>query len=531
MDNKTTQYDKRLSEYRDRLLQRNKEMTADDDELIDSIINQNEPENSKADGKADGTSEEKMADSVSDASSAKETPVSESYKEYADKLESVLKEVGVATAEKSESKQPTERIKEDRVAEERKRLAYKKLGYEEQTQDDTMESEADMDESEEDGHTFADVFANLRENVRDAVGEAEKKVRSRKPVRSEVGNDGQKRSFRLNTLGKWAVTGIVLFVVFLILTIGYVSANKSYKYNQMDIRPIKNSDLVVNEGVKVLSSVKAPVFASKLAVYRMRDLKHIHVVEAGEQSLVALVVGNAVEHFGVHPLVVVAVEGLAEQEEILCQPLAVTVQLLEEVQVKAVRYVKAQAVYPEFLLPAGYAVLEVLLHLGVVEVELYQLVMTLPALVPEAVVVAVVALAHMEPVLLSAAELVLADVPESPEVAPDMVEHAVQNDPDTVFVKRVADLLEILVCAEAAVYLGVISGVVAVRGGFKYRPEVYGVAAKLLYMRDIVNDPEYLVGRFRREIVLPGAAEVSDWVDVIEYSVFKPVHKAVLLRF
>ena len=250
MDNKTTQYDKRLSEYRDRLLQRNKEMTTDDDELIDSIINQNEPENSKADGKADGTSEEKMADSVSDASSAKGTPVSESYKEYADKLESVLKEVGVATAEKSESKQPTERIKEDRVAEERKRLAYKKLGYEEQTQDDTMESEADMDESEEDGHTVADVFANLRESVRDAVGEAERKVRSRKPVRSEVGNDGQKRSFRLNTLGKWAVTGIVLFVVFLILTIGYVSANKSYKYNQMDIRPIKNSDLVVNEGVK-----------------------------------------------------------------------------------------------------------------------------------------------------------------------------------------------------------------------------------------------------------------------------------------
>ena len=250
MDNKTTQYDKRLSEYRDRLLQRNKEMTTDDDELIDSIINQNEPENSEADGKADGTSEEKMADSVSDVPSAKETPVSESYKEYADKLESVLKEVGVATAEKSEPKQPAERKKEDRVAEERKRLAYKKLGYEEQKQDDTMDSEADMDESEEDGHTVADVFANLRENVRDAVGEAEKKVRSRKSVRSEAGNDGQKQSFRLNTLGRWAVTGIILFVVFLILTISYVSANKSYKYNQMDIRPIKNSDLVVNEGVK-----------------------------------------------------------------------------------------------------------------------------------------------------------------------------------------------------------------------------------------------------------------------------------------
>ena len=61
-------------------------------------------------------------------------------------------------------------------------------------------------------------------------------------------------------------------------------------------------------------------------------------------------------------------EGLAEQEEILGEPLAVTVQLLEEVEVEAVRYVKAQAVYPEFILPAGYTVLEVLLHLGVVEV-------------------------------------------------------------------------------------------------------------------------------------------------------------------
>ena len=39
MDKKTTQFDQRLSEYRDRLLQRNKEMTTDDDDRIDAIIN------------------------------------------------------------------------------------------------------------------------------------------------------------------------------------------------------------------------------------------------------------------------------------------------------------------------------------------------------------------------------------------------------------------------------------------------------------------------------------------------------------
>lgn len=250
MDNKTTQYDKRLSEYRDRLLQRNKEMTTDDDDLIDSIINQNEPENS-GDGSEVSDASEKKAESVSDEPPVDKIPVSESYKEYADKLESVLKEVGVATEEKAEPKQTTERKKENRAAEERKRLAYKELGYDEQKQEDTVESDTDEDELEdEDEHTFADVFASLKENVRDAVGEAEKKVRSRKSVRSETGNGGQKPPFRLNILGKWAVAGIILFIVFLILTISYVSANKSYKYNQMDIRPIKSSDLVVNDGVK-----------------------------------------------------------------------------------------------------------------------------------------------------------------------------------------------------------------------------------------------------------------------------------------
>ncbi len=250
MDNKTTQYDKRLSEYRDRLLQRNKEMTMDDDDLIDSIINRNEPENSETDSTADDKSEKK-ADSVSETSPAKKTPVSESYKEYADKLESVLKEVGVATEEKKkpEPKQSSERKKENRADEERKRLAYKELGYDKQKQEDTVESDEDTD-GMEDEHTFADVFASLKENVRDAVDEAEKKVRNRKLSGGESGDGRKKLPFRLNTLGKWAVAGIALFIVFLILTISYVSANKSYKYNQMDIRPIKSSDLVVNDGVK-----------------------------------------------------------------------------------------------------------------------------------------------------------------------------------------------------------------------------------------------------------------------------------------
>lgn len=110
--------------------------------------------------------------------------------------------------------------------------------------------------------------------------------------------------------------------------------------------------VVVNKGVKVLAAVKTPVFVSELTVYRVRYLEHIHIVEAGEQALVAFVVGNGIEHLIVHPDVIVAMERFAEQEEVLSKPLAVTAQLFEEVLVKTIRHVKTQTVNAELVFPA-----------------------------------------------------------------------------------------------------------------------------------------------------------------------------------
>ena len=96
MDKKTTQFDQRLSEYRDRLLQRNKEMTTDDDDRIDAIINGSaDTEEMEAPAGMNEIQEQSEASEKEDTQREPE-PVSESYKEYADKLESVLQEVGVS---------------------------------------------------------------------------------------------------------------------------------------------------------------------------------------------------------------------------------------------------------------------------------------------------------------------------------------------------------------------------------------------------------------------------------------------------
>ena len=135
----------------------------------------------------------------------------------------------------------------------------------------------------------------------------------------------------------------------------------------------------------------------------------------------------------------------------------------------------------------------------------------------------------MEPVLVGGIPFFLLHILESPETSSDVIEYAIQHNFDAVLVQHFADGGEILVGAEPAVDPGVVCGVIAVGGAFEYRSEVNGTAAQFLYVRDIVDHTEYLVSWLRCEIVLPGAAKVSDGVDVVEYCVFKPVHVKALL--
>ena len=77
---------------------------------------------------------------------------------------------------------------------------------------------------------------------------------------------------------------------------------------------------------------------------------------------------------------------------------------------------------------------------GVFEVQLHELVVALPALVPEAVVIAAVAAeVYVEPVLIGRVPLPLLHVAEGPEATAHVVENAVEDDADAVFAQLGAD--------------------------------------------------------------------------------------------
>lgn len=287
MENNTTQFDKRLSEYKDRLLQRNKEMTTDDDAIIDRIINASES------GKEQ--QENRTVEKQDIPADAYETPpvVSDSYREYADKLEDVLKEVGVGAAPEKKKTPEKKTIPGREAASVKKAPLTGKASPEKRKtepsnevvasdDEDFMEESGGMElkipfhgkkrttdaekaereiasadddlneyiEDEEEGENAAsEIFRNLKDSLKHTVSSAGDAIKNRKS-QDRPQSRGPKKPFRLNSLGKWSLAGIILLIAFIIVTACYISANKAYKYNQMDIRPIDEKDVVINDGVE-----------------------------------------------------------------------------------------------------------------------------------------------------------------------------------------------------------------------------------------------------------------------------------------
>ena len=122
----------------------------------------------------------------------------------------------------------------------------------------------------------------------------------------------------------------------------------------------------------------------------------------------------------------------------------------------------------------------------------------------------------MEPVLVLTLPALLANVLERPKLASYMVEHAVKNYLYTVFVQRIADLLEVLVGTESAVNLGIIRGIISMIGRFKDRSEIYSITAELFDMRDIVYHAKYAANRLAFEVIGLQSTAVAERVDVVE---------------
>ena len=111
--------------------------------------------------------------------------------------------------------------------------------------------------------------------------------------------------------------------------------------------------MVVYKGKQVLALVKCPLIRSKLAEQGVINLKHIHAVKARIKSLVTFIVGNRMQHGIIHPLVIIAVQGLTNQEEIRFQSITQGAQTAQEIMIQTVSNVEPQSVDIKFVVKPG----------------------------------------------------------------------------------------------------------------------------------------------------------------------------------
>ena len=160
-------------------------------------------------------------------------------------------------------------------------------------------------------------------------------------------------------------------------------------------------------------------------------------------------------------------------------------------------------------------------HRRVPEVEFDQFVVSLPALVPEAVVVIGVAIkVHVEPVLIGAIPFFFLQVPESPEPAAHMVEYPIQHNTKPCVVERLAYLCEIAVGTQAGVQMEVIPGIIAVAVAVKHRIEQNGVCSNGLDMVYPVQQAQNTGGC--NPVVLHRGAAQAQRIDLIDDCFVKP---------
>ena len=148
--------------------------------------------------------------------------------------------------------------------------------------------------------------------------------------------------------------------------------------------------------------------------------------------------------------------------------------------IKAVGHIQTQPVDVKCIYPEFHTFQEVIGDSGIMKVQLDQFKMSLPALIPEAVVIAVIAAeVDMEPVFVRGIALFLQYILERPESASHMVENTVQYDLHTVLVETLADVGKVFVGTETAVDLLEIPRIIAVVVRFEDRVEQDGIDAKI----------------------------------------------------
>ena len=157
-------------------------------------------------------------------------------------------------------------------------------------------------------------------------------------------------------------------------------------------------------------------------------------------------------------------DDFTHQPEIRFLALAEAANPLEEVKVHAICCIKPNPVNLEFVHPVANRFNQMVTYMPVLQVQLDQIIVAIPTFIPERVTIwtRTAKVQTCKPIAVRGSLTLFLHIPECPEISADMIEYAVQNDPDAVLVQHFTDVLEHFIRSKSAVNLAVIGRVITV---------------------------------------------------------------------
>ncbi len=160
--------------------------------------------------------------------------------------------------------------------------------------------------------------------------------------------------------------------------------------------------------------------------------------------------------------------------------------------IQAIRHIQPKPVDIKLVDPGSHAVENMPDHFFISKVQLHQIIVALPAFIPEAVVIiGISSQINMEPIQVRGMLPVFQHVLKLGKSSPYMIENTVQHDTDSIFMQLFAYLFKILIRPKSAVYLPVIPRIIPMSIRFKHRRKINCVYPQLLHMGDPIQYFQY----------------------------------------
>lgn len=291
MDNKNAKHNKILSDRKEQFLKRNIELTSDSDEDIDiqqelyrkhadeveSVLNEIGVGGTRKDVSSDNPITEKAENAYKDSNSYDEGDSRDEYDvdDIADE-DDYLEEDGLfdlfpfGKKKKKQSSQKRKKpLKEQEgnpvINEEKDEQAPNVTEQEYHTeemlnQEELLELESAIESGEYEEKPSDNPNAGIYESFggmsadeeydADSDTEEPQETDSERLFRQKILNEKMPEPSKLSSNVKWLIAFGVLLVIFIVLTAFYLSNLSKLKYGEMDINPIYEDELIVNDGVE-----------------------------------------------------------------------------------------------------------------------------------------------------------------------------------------------------------------------------------------------------------------------------------------